>query len=128
MAGVPSEIPAELHAAWRGWFDHYRKDGSSPKRAAEEATASVRAHYLDRSGVVTSEPRAREVRRGQGVYSPERWQALCRHCGAVAHGELTCAQASAGSLISLDRGACAVVLEDEPRPNSPEDIGGWRAA
>lgn len=103
MAGVPSEIPAELHDTWRAWFDHYRKDGSAPKRAAEEATASVRAHYLDASGASAFEPRARESRRGVGVYAPERWQTLCRHCGAVEHGELTCAQASAGSLIGLDR-------------------------
>jgi hypothetical protein len=46
---------------------------------------------------------ARESRRGVGVYSAERWQTLCRHCGAVAHGEQTCAQAAAGSLIGLDR-------------------------
>lgn len=101
--GVPSEIPAELHDAWQMWFSHYRKDGSTPRRAAEEATASVRAHYLDASGAPSFEPMARESRRGVGVYSAERWQPLCRHCGAVAHGELTCAQASAGSLIGLDR-------------------------
>lgn len=103
MAGVPSEIPAELHDTWRMWFDHYRKDGSAARRAAEEATASVRAHYLQDEQHGSSGRRVRESVRGLGVYSPDRWQDLCAHCGAVDHGELTCAQASAGSLIALDR-------------------------
>lgn len=127
MAGVPVEIPEELHDAWRSWFDHYRAAGSSPRRAGEEATATLSAHYLEPATSPTEVRRLRAPRAtGPGPYAPERWQALCRHCGAPDHGEQTCAQASAGSLIALDRGAA--VLEDEPRPNSPEDLGGWRAA
>lgn len=126
MAGVPEQIPEELHDTWTMWHDHYRATGSSPRRAREEATASVSAHYLEplSSAGGTGARRTPRGATGPGPYAPERWQTLCPHCGAVAHADLTCAQASAGSLIALERPPVEV---EGPRPNSPEDLG-WRAA
>jgi hypothetical protein len=94
MAGIPKQIPEELHHAWAMWFDHYRQSGSSPRRAQEEATASVGAHYLEpMQSTALGAPRAPRRTTGSGPYHPSRWQALCPHCGAVAHGDLTCDQA-----------------------------------
>jgi hypothetical protein len=94
MASIPKQIPEELHHAWAMWFDHYRQSGSSPRRAQEEATASVRAHYLEpMQSTALGAPRAPRRTTGSGPYHPSRWQALCPHCGAVAHGDLACDQA-----------------------------------
>jgi hypothetical protein len=93
MASIPAEIPVELHDKWSMWLAHYRASGSSPKRAQEEALATMRAHYLqEESGAVVARGR-RVPAKGVGLFDPRRWQALCPHCGAVAHGDLACAQA-----------------------------------
>lgn len=99
MAGIPAELPVELHDKWTLWHDHYRKDGSSPRRAAEEALASVRAHYLQEgeSGAVV----VRQERRALGGLLERVWQPLCGHCGASEHEGQTCAQASAGALFGI---------------------------
>ena len=100
--GIPEEIPAELHETWSMWLAHYRAAGSSPRRAEEEALATMRAHYLqeEEGGAVVARGR-RIPTKGVGLFDPRRGQALCGHCGAVEHEPRTCAQAASASLTSL---------------------------
>lgn len=121
-------IPPAFQPELRLWLGHFLAEGYSEPRAREHAAATVTGVYLrdlDAEQLVGSEESEGDAPRVGFVARPPenppraldlppfRWADVVK---------LPPTRNAAGAL----EGQRAV--EGEPRPNSPADIGGWRAA